>query len=121
MPRVSLGGVIFVCLLLQLSSAQGASSETDPRKPGTVRMAGRLAELVKTADRVTNPFFNEGKIAALQGALLTNPPPKELPGLRFTLGKELLAAGKNEEALNEFRWVYETSRNQGALFPENKI
>src|SRR5690349_864039 len=122
MPRVfSRGGVLSVCLLLQVCLAQQPTSETDPRKPGTIRMAQRLADLAKCSDRASNPFLNEGRVAALRERLRSNPPASDLVKLRFNLGNELLAAGQNEEALQEYRWVEKTSLHQGTLVRENKV
>jgi hypothetical protein len=110
-----------VLLEILLNPLQTPAEDIDPRKPGTIRMARRLAELATSADRVSNPFLNEGRVAALQARLRSNPPASELSELRFSLGKELLAAGQNEAALKEFRSFHEISLQQGALLPENKI
>lgn len=106
------------CMMLTI---EGQSVSEDPRKPGTLWMAQRLAEMSKTANRAENPYLNEGRVAALQLALQKNPAGSELLRLRFTYGKELLASGKNEEALQEFRWVLETSTRDGTLSGQNKL
>ncbi len=116
------GRLVSLCFgVLLCMPALSAQPGPDPRAASTIRMAERLAVLAKSSDRASNPFLNEGRVAALQEQLRPNPPARDLPMLRFTLGKELLSAGRNEEALAEFRWVYDTTLRQGTLLPENKI
>jgi len=77
----------------------------DPRGPGTLEMARRLADFVERADPMENRFLNPGRIGSYQRALLQHPSPEEELQTRFLLSGELLQANRLGEALDEVRRV----------------
>ena len=111
--------MVLLCTMALQTFAQ--ESVPDPRKPGTISMAKRLAEIGKASDRVDNPYLNVERVAAIRRSLQYNPSPAEAVKLRFSLGKELLADGKNQEAFAEFQWVLDKSQEEGRLLPANKL
>jgi hypothetical protein len=82
-----------------------SSSEPFYMAPGTKRMAERLAKIAEEAEAnpESNPFLNDKRAEVIR-ALINQPmsPDKELE-LRISLGRELLWAGKSQEAAQVFR------------------
>ena len=86
--------------------AQGQeSTEKYHQGPGTKRMAAILARLADEADAnpQINPFWNHKRAEAIR-SLLARPdiPADQALELRISLARELLWAGKTEEAITEF-------------------
>src|ERR1044071_1870366 len=83
-------------------SGLGNEPQRDPRGPGTKRMAELLEKLARQANPVNNIFLNaeRAKLLELEVAKATNSAQRQ--NLRFSLASELLDAGRNMEALEQF-------------------
>src|SRR6266850_2399423 len=101
-----LAPILLVWWMASGRRAQGQES-TDKyyQGPGTKRMAAILARLADEADKnpQINPFWNDKRAEAIR-LLLARPdiPANQALELRLSLARELLWAGKTEEAITEF-------------------
>ena len=94
------------------SSPSAAVSADDPRAPGTIRTAERLDELLATVDLTRLPYANSLRVKAMRAVDVPDDP-RAVFIQRFTLGRELLRAGRTEEAvefLEEARELLESGR-----------
>lgn len=94
--RASLG--LFLSLLVLHAAAPGG----DPRGPGTLSMAQRLERLAARANPANNRFLSAQRAENLLQAAAQITDPDKRDELSFLLGTELLNAGRNSEALQQF-------------------
>ena len=88
---------------------------TDPVvSEGTRRMAARLRSLVEKLDPDRNPFLNRQRVAMLQAQLAEGVSSDRRLELKAMLGKELLRAGRSEEAARVFLDVLALAEGIGA-------
>jgi hypothetical protein len=99
--------MLLVALVLR---SEAAPAPTDPRKPGTLKMAVLLERLAQEANPMGNLFLSRERVAALRSAMAANPALTNSPETLFNFGSELLNAGENEKALVAFNRVEQLSR-----------
>ena len=95
------------------AASVGGCAPDDPRSPGTVRMAARLAELridptESTRDRPdSNPWVlnRPERVPELRERLAGTRDPKDRLEIRVEIAAELLLSGASEEALREFEAI----------------
>src|SRR5262245_43006928 len=72
---------------------------TDPRWPGTIRMAQRLRELADGVNVMNNPFQNVQRAEVLRPLVAAEKDPTRRSELWWSFANELLDSGRNAEAL----------------------
>ena len=68
---------------------------------GTRRMAANITRITRQTDPRTNLFMNTGRAKVLEAALATESPENQMPIL-WALGRELLNAGRTDDAIARF-------------------
>lgn len=103
-------------------SVFAATAEEGGRKPGTIRMAERLSELVRQADPIKTRWFGSGFAEHLRQEIESTPStsPAQRARLRLQLGLALLELGRNEEALEQFTLLEQISPAAGILSRQDR-
>ena len=97
-------------------AAEGAGKDKVPYiGSGTKRMAARLAKIAEQAEEQPNenPYLSDKRAEALRSLLARISDPDKETEFRTYLGRELLFAGKTEEALKEFNAVEQRLKQSG--------
>ncbi|HEU4401653.1 MAG TPA: CRTAC1 family protein [Candidatus Polarisedimenticolia bacterium] len=108
------------------SPAPGARSEireTPPasRGSGTRKMAALLERLAAESSPEENHYLSDRRAEVLRARLALATNPKERIDLASRFARELLNAGKSEEALRQFRELERLAREQSpGISPENR-
>jgi len=91
-------------LFLSAESSLAASPESkaDTRGAGTIAMGERLRKIAAQAQPMNNRFLSSERVISLQGSLAATTNPERRDELEYSLASELLNAGRNAEALNQF-------------------
>ena len=84
-----------------------------PARPGTIKMAEKLAEAFRKTNPMNTRFLNREKALLLKSQLEKTSDLQTELAIRPALGRELLNSGESREALQEFE-KYETLLNQSA-------
>jgi hypothetical protein len=115
---------LFGCIQLfsVLVCGAPADSPPDPRGPGTIRMAQRLRELAEGINVMNNPFQNAKRAELLRQAVDAERDPKRGHELLSAFANELLNAGRNEEALQQYtRWEQTLAQTDPADWKRNRL
>lgn len=97
-PGIARPAVVLLALALACDAGDAPAGD-DPRAPGTVEMAERLDEIVRTRDLTKLPYANSLRIQALRTLDVPDGPRGEFLHA-FSLGREQLRAGRTEEAIS---------------------
>jgi hypothetical protein len=123
LPRFSLG-IFLAALHVWLGTSLTLSQETvrDPRGPGTIRMAERLAKLAQTVDPMKSPFTSAERAQQLLPLVAAETDPARHAEGTYILGTALLNAGQNLEALARFNELDQTLPTQiPELYERNRF
>jgi len=113
--------VVSVLILIGFSCNASAAG-TDPRAPGTARMAERLEQIVKSVNPLNTRFLAAGQVDQLRGMMTERPELAQDPAVRFQLAEALLNSGRNLESLAEFEALEKLeARRGGAISGTNKL
>ena len=114
--------LVFVVAVLMAGTCAAQTLTNDVRKPGTIRMANLLARVAREAQPMQNRFLSRGRVQALRNAIAGGPPLDKRLEMEFALGTELLQAGENEAALDQFAQLEKrVEQSPGGWQRENKI
>src|SRR5437667_7257284 len=98
--------------ILVLAARSSAAPVADNRAPGTIRIAERLEQIVKTVDPLTARFQSAEQAQALRRTFAEHPDLARDPVMRFRLAGALLNSGRNLEGLAEFDALERLSAEQ---------
>src|SRR5262245_45567040 len=93
-------GVVVAAVMTDASAAPTVTNDT--RKPGTVRMAKLLERVISEEQPMENRFLSRDRVQALRAAIAAGATPEKMLELQYALGTELLQAGDNQAALEQF-------------------
>src|SRR5258705_9701533 len=85
---------LFFFLSLQ-GNLFAAEAKSDPRGPGTIRMAQRLRALAEQSQPMNNRFLSSERVEILRGRLAAATDPEQRNEISFSLASELLNASRN--------------------------
>jgi hypothetical protein len=108
-------------VLVRPARAAGTVEAGDPRRPGTLKMAALLDRLAAQANPLGNLFLSRQRAEIMSANMATNAALAQSPSFLFSLGVELLNAGKNQEALGVFQKVEQVSRASSEWAAANEI
>ncbi len=108
---VAFSGVISLAVV-----ACGGGGGSPSRSPGTERMARRLAAIAEATAAEPTEYANSAKVLALRNRSVPSDLRSQLLH-RAELAKELLRAGRTEEAIAEFEAVRRRIAEAGAAVP----
>lgn len=80
-------------------------------------MAAELAEILESADPLSNPFLNHRRAEELEARLARSLGTEEAIWYRVQLATELLSAGRTRDAIAQFQTVLEAVRAAPDRFP----
>ena len=101
-PSSALRTLLAVALMSVAIHIGTAAPAGDPRSPGTIRMAERLAQMGTNVNWLKCNFLAGGQVGVLKQMLAQNPALGQDLSFRYRLAEALLNAGRNTESLAEF-------------------
>ena len=111
--RCALAWVVLLCASWTVAAATNSIQTNDPlcaipgtnqfkQGPGTVRMIGRLQEILRTTDPRDTIFMNSDMLPLLERARVVLTNAQDQLEVRFRYAAQLLRAGRSADAMKEF-------------------
>src|SRR6185503_15814416 len=114
--KPSLAAVAFV---MGLCASQLDAATNHFRAPGTQRMAQRLEQITRASNPMNNPYRSAERAEMLRSALPLQSDPIKQMQMRGQFATELLQAGRNREAIEQFNLFRKGLEEQG-FWEQNK-